>query len=377
MQFLSEDESSLLHSILVNHILIANESSRSDLLINCGLQSLLSALSSLESSSLLFVNELCARFSLAHITSKPSGQPGLVALLTYIAMPPYDDDLSPEEKKFLERVKKKCQQWYESQHSKQSLAAQLLDQELQGQKQLLPELVKTAAKFNRQEIITSYGLYSLMSEFANRVNYGKASAFAVSGDFSILRDYIIERMCQKLGRRVPGAQTMLDISLNQNDVTEGESVIEKKVVSRSRCDKLIDLFKKYPKTHIVLVVWCYAFPPEHIKIVATHFWQEVEQSVSPFLREQSQCFVLILANVDVEGRPYQIDNFTALQTPSEFAMHDLLPWMQGRLENLGIEQNDIELCLERLKDQRGDFIRTYREMEYILNFLQRQYSTSS
>jgi hypothetical protein len=82
-----------------------------------------------------------------------------------------------------------------------------------------------------------------MSEFANRVNYGKASAFAIGGDFTILRDYIIERMCQELGRRIPGAQTLLDISLNQHDLAEGESVIEKKIISRNRCNELIDLFK--------------------------------------------------------------------------------------------------------------------------------------
>jgi len=376
MQFLSEDESSLLHSILANHILIANESSRSDLLINCGLQSLLSALTSLGSSSLLFVNELCARLSPAHITAKPSGQAALVALLNYIAMPPYDVDLSLEEKKFLERVKHKCQQWHESQLSRRPLVAQVLDQEPQGQKQLPPEHVQAPIKIDRGELITDYGLYSLMSEFASRVNYGKASAFAIGGDFTILRDYIIERMCQELGRKVPGAQTLLDISLNQHDVAEGEIVIEKKIITRNRCNDLIDLFKKYAKTNIVLVAWCYAFPPGQMKNVAARFWQEIKKSVLSLLREQSTCFVFILANVGVEGKPYQIDKFTVLQTPSEFEMTDLLPWIQGRLENLGIEQGDVEYCLERLRDQRGDIVRTFHEMEYIVRYLQERYSVS-
>ena len=115
MEFLSGDESSLLHSILVNHILITNETARADMLINCGLSLLLPRLSSLGKSSLLFVNELCARLSQRHILANPSGQPGLVALLNYIALPPYDVDLSLEEKKFLERVKQKCLQWYASQ----------------------------------------------------------------------------------------------------------------------------------------------------------------------------------------------------------------------------------------------------------------------
>jgi hypothetical protein len=374
MQFLSEDESSLLHSILVNHLLIANEASRSDLLINCGLQPLLNTLSSLGSSSLLFVNELYARLSHANITAKPYGQPGLVALLNYIAMPPYDVDLSLEEKKFLERVKQKCQQRNELQLSRQPLMVQLLEQERQGQTQLRPQPFQAPIKVDRKEIITNYDLYSLMSEFANRVNYGKASAFAIGGDFTLLRDYIIERMYLELGRRVPGAQTLLDISLNSHDVVEGENVIEKKIIRRNRCDELIDLFKKYSKTTIVLVAWCFAFPPEQMKNVATRFWQAIEESVLPLLRDQNTCFVFILANVGVEVRPYQIENFSVLQTPSEFEMTDLLPWVRGRLENLGVEQGDAEYCLERLRDQRGDIVRTYHELEYIVSYLQERYS---
>jgi hypothetical protein len=115
MQFLEADESSRLHSILVNHILIANEIARTDMLINCGLSSLTPMLSSLGRSSLLFVNELCARLSQPHIVAKPSGQPSLVALLNYIALPPYDVDLTREEKRFLEDVKQKCLRWHASQ----------------------------------------------------------------------------------------------------------------------------------------------------------------------------------------------------------------------------------------------------------------------
>lgn len=120
MQFLSQDESSLLHSILANHVLIANETARADMLINCGLSSLLPRLSSLRKSSLLFVNELCARLSQPQSVARPSGQPGLVALLNYIAMPPYDVDLTLEEKRFLEHVKQKCLQWRESQNFENS-----------------------------------------------------------------------------------------------------------------------------------------------------------------------------------------------------------------------------------------------------------------
>jgi hypothetical protein len=118
MQFLKIDETSRLHSILANHILITNETARADMLVNCGLSLLIPYLSSLGSSSLLFVNELCARLSRPHTIVKPSGQPGLVALLNFIAMPPYDIDLTEEDKRFLENVKQKCLQWHASQIQK-------------------------------------------------------------------------------------------------------------------------------------------------------------------------------------------------------------------------------------------------------------------
>ena len=53
MQFLETDETSLLHSILVNHVLIINETARADMLINCGLSLLLPHLSSLMPSRIL------------------------------------------------------------------------------------------------------------------------------------------------------------------------------------------------------------------------------------------------------------------------------------------------------------------------------------
>lgn len=112
MQFLDTEQTSLLHCILVNHVLIVNDIARADLLINCGLASLIPSLSSLGRSPLLFVNELCARFSYSHAIAKPSGQPSLVALLNFIALPPYDVDLTLEEKEFLELVKMKCLQWH-------------------------------------------------------------------------------------------------------------------------------------------------------------------------------------------------------------------------------------------------------------------------
>lgn len=215
-----------------------------------------------------------------------------------------------------------------------------------------------------------------MAEFAKQVNYGKAVAFTIGGDFTVLRGYIIERMRQNLMRRISGSQKLLEISFDADDFAAGNDVLLKKVISRNSCNTLIDLFNRFPKMHVMLVIWCYAIPSKQIEIVASLFWKEVEENVLPLLQTQNRCFVLILSDVDVNSKPYQIDKFTSLQIPSGFEMTDLLPWVRGTLENLEIEQSDIEYCLERLKDHHGDIVRTYHELEYIVSYLQERYGVS-
>ncbi|HVB59943.1 MAG TPA: hypothetical protein VNE61_02005 [Ktedonobacteraceae bacterium] len=372
MQFLEADETSFLHSILASHMLIASETARSDMLINCGLASLLTSLSSLEGATVLFVNELCARLSQAHVVAQLSGQPALVALLNYLSLPPYDIDLSPAEKRFLERVKQQCLRWYASQMQQQAVTQQLLTQE--SQREQLPSSTRALQVIDREQLIVNYDLYTLMAEFANRVNYGTAAAFTVGGDFSLQRGYVIERMRRCLQESIPGNYAWLEMSFDTYDSAEGNDALLNKVIARNGCQTLADLFNKNPGMHIVLVVWCYAIPPAQMGITASHLWQGVEESVLPLLEAQNRCFVLILANVETGGEPFHIDKFTPLPLPSEFDVSSLSHWLQGRLEHLAIEKSDIEYCLERLRDQRGDVTRTYHELEYIVSYLQERYS---
>lgn len=368
MQFLEADEVSFLHSILADHMLITSETARSDMLINCGLASLLNSLASLSGSAVLFVNELCARLSQEHMIAQPSGQPALVALLTYLSLSPYDSDLTPPEKRFLEHVKQKCLRWHASQMQQQEITAQQLAQEHQH------EQPRLTASITRKQLIVIYDLHALVAELASRVNYGKAAAFTVGGDFSLLRGYVIERLRQHLQESLPGTYANLEISFDAHDIAPGSDALLNKVIIRNGCKTLADLFDKYPGMHMLLVVWCYAIPTAQMEIVSSHFWKSVEESVAPLLEAQNRCFVLIFANVEAGGKPYQIGKFTALPVPSEFDVSNLSRWLQGRLEHLAIEQSDIAYCLERLKDHHGDVTRTYHELEYIVSYLQERYA---
>jgi hypothetical protein len=367
MQFLEADEVSFLHSILADHMLISSETARSDMLINCGLASLLNSLTPLSGSAVLFVNELCARLLQPHVTAQPSGQPALVALLNYLSLPPYDSDLTPAEKRFLENVKQKCLHWHAEQMQQQAIEQQQLTQISQH------EQLPSSTSITREQLIVGYDLHTIIAEFASRVNYGKATAFTISGDFSLLRGYVIERMRQHLQENIPGTYTNLEISFDARDIAAGSDVLLNKTLTRNGCKTLADLLNKYPGAHMLLVVWRYAIPPEQMEIAASHFWKSVEESVAPLLEAQNRCFVLILANVEADGEPYHIDKFTPLSIPSEFDVSNLSRWLQGRLEYLSIEQSDIAYCLDRLKDHHGDITRTYHELESIVSYLQERY----
>ncbi len=371
MQFLDASESSYLHSILANHFLVTHETARSDMLINCGLESLLNTLSTLRGSAALFVNELCAQLSQAKIVAQPSGQPGMVAVLDFLTLPPYDVDISPAEKKFLERVKQQYQRWHAVQIQQLSSIDQ--PQAREEQNELLQPPIRTPRGINKEQLILNYGFYSLMAEFASHINYETAAAFTIGGDFAVLRGYILERVLRNMSERIPGPQKLLEMSLDAEDIVEGNTVLLKKFLNRYSCTTLSDLIHRFPKRHILLVTWCYAVPSRQMEIEAAKLWKEVEENMVALLRAQHQCFVLILANVEAEGKPYQIENFTPLYVPSKFEMPDLLPWVRGRLEHLEIKQDDIELCLNRLRDQRGDITRTYHELEYIVRYLREKY----
>ena len=376
MRFLSGEEITRLQAILINYPLFADADSRHALLTNCKLTAVRDSIS-LEGAAQKFVNVLCSKISSVTVLDiqrqGPSAEPleieepGLVALLEYITGPL--SNIPDDDKIFLESVI----QWSWSDFRKQK-KCHTLQQELQRQKLLPSQPRRGQVKVDWGEIIIGYDLYPFVSEFANQVNYRRAAAFTIGGNSFILRDYIIERMCRELKRKIPGIQILPPINLNRFDNIEDESVLVKKIVSTHGYNKLIDLFKAYLKMNIALIIWNRGVPVEGMRFAARRFWKEVEESIVPFLQEKNRCFVLILAHVDEKVEEYQLDNFTVLHAPSEFNTGELVPLIQGRLQDLGIEQSDVDFCVERLKGPQGDFVETYQQMEYIVNYLQGKYS---
>src|ERR1700686_296827 len=99
-----------------------------------------------------------------------------------------------------------------------------------------------------------------MPAFATQATSETAAASTIGDDFTVLRGYIIERMCQDLMQRIPGSQKLLEVSLDAEDTAEGNDALVRKVLSRNSCSTLADLFHRFSKMHIILVIWCYAVP---------------------------------------------------------------------------------------------------------------------
>ncbi len=256
--------------------------------------------------------------------------------------------------------------WYTSNTQKQNqiMASHLF----QARKtQSLPLQYHKRIKIDK-DVIVSYDLDSQMAKFRERLGYEGAFSFAISGNMTILEQYIIERMMRELRSKTGRPCIRFSVRVYPDDLLPGISAIERKLVASQICDSLPRWFDDNPDVDIVLIVWNYEIPPVAMKLVASSFWEAIKSQVMPCLRNQSRCFVVIWANIG--NRKYIIEQSTIISAPAKFAVSELEQWFRGQLRQLGIEENVIQQYLLRLKNQHGHLIGTFQEMQGIIHELQ-------
>ncbi|MCP4368363.1 MAG: hypothetical protein GY797_09685 [Deltaproteobacteria bacterium] len=113
-------------------------------------------------------------------------------------------------------------------------------------------------------------------------------------------------------------------------------------------------------------VWNYDVPVKKVTPIATSFWEKASQQAASFLEEESRCFVTIWVNVNKP--PLRCQPFVILPTPRQFEICELVAWFQGLLKRHKTLLSDsvIHSCLERLKNQKGHIIGSYRVMGTII-----------
>src|SRR5438128_7963322 len=108
MSVLEETDRKRLLEIFVRHPFFEKERRRRALLINCGLEHLLSGIET-EGSPRDFVHLLYAPL-LQNLTTQPSGEPWLVSLLTYLVDFSGPENLTQEDRVFLAHLLQECRQ---------------------------------------------------------------------------------------------------------------------------------------------------------------------------------------------------------------------------------------------------------------------------
>src|SRR5690348_11105826 len=108
MSVLEETDRQRLLELFVHHRFFEKERRRRALLINCGLEHLLSAIDT-EGSPRDFVHLLYAPL-LHNLTKQPSGEPWLVSLLTYLVDFSGPENLTQEDRAFLTHLLQECRQ---------------------------------------------------------------------------------------------------------------------------------------------------------------------------------------------------------------------------------------------------------------------------
>lgn len=363
MKFLTHQENIQLQELLKNNTLLKkdNEDFRSALLNNCGL-GIICGMISLNTPSTQFVIILYHKLSEVYVTVDDSQKLGLVVFLEYISH--FDDNLSSEEKDFIKHVINKCEQQQTSGTQKQQ-RNKITNLLAQGRKKAPPSTpVQQPIKVDRGVII-NYDLEKLVAIFRQQVGYEGAFAFAIAGHDRILENYVIERIRKALKEKTGRDNERLEIRLYRDSIITYED-IECKFLKKYRFEGFTDLFNAQYNPDIVLIIWNYDIPQKIIKPLAEDFWTIISPSVDPFVKRKSRCFVIVWANVG--KRP--LTGFTALPTPKQFDLKDLLPWFRGQLKILEIGDNMIDYYINRLESQCGNLIGTYQEMNQIIQELQ-------
>ncbi|MCC5628133.1 hypothetical protein LC613_08350 [Nostoc sphaeroides CHAB 2801] len=198
--------------------------------------------------------------------------------------------------------------------------------------------------------------------------------FAIQGDASILNEYIIERIEQKLKQHQPERSKQrfeIRIHLENNDQTMLDAFLK-----QCNSNNFIDLLNAQINSDIVLLIWNYDIPVNHIKSSATSFFEYIN-SIYPTLIDTHRFIIIILANVDISSQSEinhhilgEINGLTVLDTPNKYELLELIPWAHQLFQEQNMEDAQIQQYLNRLKNQKGYFRPTYQEINAIIRELE-------
>ena len=271
---------------------------------------------------------------------------------------------SDERLQIREYIKKLDRAHLSTTSSQPSYINQLLDNERQTTcSQVFND--KPSIKIDNN-ILINYDLDTLKSEFL--LGYGGIFAFTIVGEDTILRHYIIKRILKELDKAERDYRPPIEIILSDTYGTIEEE-IESYLKNFNICNKIVDLLNDNQYFDNLLIIWNYSINQDKLSFIAHSFLNKIKQEYSKFLKNQSRCLIIILANLST---PCTLNGYIPLTVPQKFEIDDLSQWFRRCLIKHQIEDRIIEQYLMRLQAQQGHLTATYHIIEQIITELQRR-----
>lgn len=366
MIFLTFKENSQLQQFLINNKLLQTPDAefRSALLHNCGLEKVCTEIQ-LDKPSFQFVSILYKKLSEVTVIVENSERLALIVFLEHLVL--IDENCKYDEKIFINEVISK----WEKQNQKPSIQQQKVNEIenllSQGrQKYTAFSKKETSMKIDRS-IIINFDLKRLILKFREKITYEGAFAFSLGGDVLLLEQYIIERIRNELKDFTKRENQQFEIQLYKDSIIKYED-IERRFLNKYEYESLTEVFETQANTDVIFIVWNYDIPLKSMKTLAEISWSTMNDNISSIIKNRSRCFVLIWVNVNRNP----LGGFTILPT-EKFEADDLDAWFRFQLQTSGVAEERINYYLYRLKNQYGNLVGTYREMNHMIQELQGGY----
>ena len=238
----------------------------------------------------------------------------------------------------------------------------------------LPSATVVETPRRDKAVIYGFNINDLVNGFLESLDDDKeVSGFSVGGpDYDMIKNYFIERLVNEYvsRRQCQIKPKSIDVVININDISDNENVLKNKLDNRL-CSSVQEWFCSHPLQDMIVIFWNYSVPEEDIKAAAFEFWDYALKEVSPFLQEdRDQCFVVIWANVGIPPIELNLSGFTVLKSPEQFEIKSLVKWFRKKWNESGIDKDQVDRYLDRLKSQHGFLLETYREMKNIMQMIQ-------
>lgn len=177
-----------------------------------------------------------------------------------------------------------------------------------------------------------------------------AIAFALGGQRSMLKDYVIERVKQviaKDGRTILRKDAYL-VARGLPTLPNGQSPIASVIADACDCARIADLFDQ-PQLDILLVIWNYDIPLAEMKRMAIAFWNDLAVQVAANLEGHQRRLIALWVNSNQDP----LDTFHVVPAIAPFDVKEVTEHIQNQLELAGVDAKRIEYYVATLHGLGG------------------------